>query len=96
MDKINILKNKIEVLLDEVDKAKNIIDRDKVSYLENYSKGIRNILRKIEENTLPASNGGVIGTIRGISEYDSLSSIKSLYNAAVDVDNYYSKECQKW
>ena len=32
--------------------------------------------------------------MRGISEYDSLASIKELYDAASDVDLFYSKECQ--
>lgn len=45
---------------------------------------------------VPASKGGLIGTMRGISEYDSLASIKALYDAASDVDLFYSKECQKW
>ena len=34
--------------------------------------------------------------MRAISEYDSLASIKGLYDAASDVDLFYSKECHKW
>lgn len=34
--------------------------------------------------------------MREISEYDSLATIKALYDAASDVDLFYSKECQKW
>ena len=45
---------------------------------------------------MPESKGELIGAMRAISEYDSLASIKELYDAASDVDLFYSKECQKW
>ena len=35
--------------------------------------------------------GGLIGTMRGISEYDSLASIKALYDAHIDVDLFIAK-----
>ena len=54
------------------------------------------IIKKLRDGTLPSFKGGLIGTMRGISEYDSLASIKALYDAASDVDLFYSKECQKW
>ena len=38
----------------------------------------------------------IIGAMRAISEYDSLASIKGLYDAASDVDLFYSKECHIW
>ena len=65
-------------------------------YLNNYENRIEVVIKKLREGTLPASKGGLIGTMRGISEYDSLASIKELYDAASDVDLFYSKECQKW
>lgn len=54
------------------------------------------MIKKLQDGTLPPFKGGLIGTMRGISEYDSLASIKELYDAASDVDLFYSKECQKW
>ena len=45
---------------------------------------------------MPESKGELIGAMRAISEYDSLASIKELYDVASDVDLFYSKECQKW
>ena len=71
-------------------------DDEKNQYLNNYENRIEVVIKKLREGTLPASKGGLIGTMRGISEYDSLASIKELYDAASDVDLFYSKECQKW
>lgn len=34
--------------------------------------------------------------MRGISEYDTLSSIKTLYDAAAEVDLFYSQTCKEW
>lgn len=96
MNKKQVLIEKIRNLLYEVEKAKNIVDEDKFIYLDNYAKSIERIMNKVEEESLPPSQGGVMGTMRGISEYDSLASIKSLYDAACDVDLYYSNECKTW
>jgi len=64
--------------------------------INNYENGIEIVIRRLRDGTLPASKGGLIGTMRGISEYDSLASIKALYDAASDVDLFYSRECQEW
>lgn len=53
-------------------------------------------MKRLQDNKLPVSNGELIGTMREISEYDSLASIKELYDAAADVDLFYSRECQEW
>lgn len=87
---------KINFLLVEIVKAKEIVDESKKAYLDNYKKGIENIVKQLENDTLPASNGGVMGVMRGISEYDSLAIITPLYDAAYDVDLYYSNECKEW
>lgn len=68
----------------------------KKQYLNNYENRIKVVIKKLRDGTLPASKGGLIGTMRGISEYDSLASIRALYDAAADVDLFYSKECQEW
>jgi len=96
MDKRQELLRKLQILVQEIDKAKNIVDDEKISYLNNYKSGIENVIGKLQDGILPASKGGLIGTMRGISEYDSLACIKELYDAASDVDLFYSKECQEW
>lgn len=96
MDKRQELLNKLDILVREIDKAKKIVDDEKSQYLSNYENRIKVVIKKLQDGTLPASRGGLIGTMRGISEYDSLASIKTLYDAAADVDLFYSKKCQKW
>ena len=96
MDKRQELLKKMNILVREIDKAKKIVDDEKNQYLNNYENRIEVVIKKLREGTLHASKGGLIGTMRGISEYDSLASIKELYDAASDVDLFYSKECQKW
>ena len=96
MDKRQELLNKLDILVREIDKAKKIVDDEKNQYLSNYENRIKVVIKKLQDGTLPASRGGLIGTMRGISEYDSLASIKTLYDATADVDLFYSKKCQKW
>lgn len=96
MDKRQESLNKLDILVREIDKAKKIVDDEKNQYLSNYENRIKVVIKKLQDGTLPASRGGLIGTMRGISEYDSLASIKTLYDAAADVDLFYSKKCQKW
>lgn len=96
MDKRQELLKKIQILVQEIDEAKNAVDDEKIKYLNNYKSGIENVIAKLQDGILPASKGGLIGTMRGISEYDSLACIKELYDAASDVDLFYSKECYDW
>ena len=96
MDNRQELFKKLHLLVQEIDKAKEMVDEEKSQYLNNYENRIEAVIKKLQDGTLPASKGGLIGTMRGISEYDSLASIKTLYDAAVDVDLFYSKKCQKW
>ena len=96
MDNRQELLKKLHLLVQEIDKAKEMVDEEKSQYLNNYENRIEAVIKKLQDGTLPASKGGLIGTMRGISEYDSLASIKALYDAASDVDLFYSKECQKW
>ena len=96
MDKRQELLKKLDILVQEIDKAKKIVDNEKKQYLNNYENRIEVIIKKLQDGTLPPSKGGLICTMREISEYDSLASIKELYDAASDVDLFYSKECQKW
>ena len=96
MDNKQELLKKLQVLVQEIDKAKNIVDDEKIKYLNNYKICIENVIVKLQNGILPASKGGLIGTMRGISEYDSLACIKELYDAASDVDLFYSKECHDW
>ena len=96
MDKKQELLKKMYILVQEINEAKKIVDIEKIKYLNNYEKGIENVIVKLQDGTLSPSKGGLIGTMRGISEYDSLASIKELYDAASDVDLFYSRECQEW
>lgn len=96
MDKRQELLKKMDILVQEIDNAKKIVDDEKKQYLNNYGNRIEVVIKKLRDGTLPASKGGLIGTMRGISEYDSLASIRALYDAAADVDLFYSKECQEW
>lgn len=96
MDKKQVLMDKMHTLLLEIDEAKKLVDTGRISYLENYKKGVENVMQRLQKGTLPPSKGGLIGTMRGISEYDSLASVKKLYDAAADVDIYYSTECKEW
>ena len=45
---------------------------------------------------METSDGGALGLRRVIIEYDDIAEIDSLYDAAADVDRYYSKECKTW
>ena len=96
MDKRQELLEKLDILVQEIEKAKKIVDDEKKQYLNNYENRIEVIIKKLREGTLPTFKGGLIGTMRGISEYDTLASIKELYDAASDVDLFYIKECQNW
>ncbi|MCM1172351.1 MAG: hypothetical protein NC393_09520 [Clostridium sp.] len=93
MDKKQELLKKFHLLIQEIEKAKKVADGEKNIYLDNYEEWIEAVTRRLQDGTLPASKGELIGTTRGISEYDSLASIKTLYDAASDVDLFYSREC---
>ena len=96
MDKREKLEVKISILLKEIEEAKKIVIDEKIDYLNNYQKWVESVLYRLQNGALAASKGGVIGTMRGISEYDSLAAIKNLYDAAADVDVFYSDECKEW
>ncbi len=96
MDKREELLKKLYLLIQEINEAKIVVDDEKSRYLNNYENGIEIVIKRLQDGTLPASKGGLIGAMRGISEYDSLASIKTLYDAASDVDVFYSRECQEW
>ena len=67
MDKRQELLKKLHLLVQEIDKAKEMVDEEKSQYLNNYENRIEAIIRKLQDGTLPASKGGLIGTMRGIS-----------------------------
>ena len=50
----------------------------------------------LDNNTLPESNGGVMGVTKCLSQFDDLANIYSLYNAAYDLDSYFKEQCKKW
>lgn len=96
MDKRQELMQRLYVLVQEIDEIEKVVDNRMVEYLNNYKKNVKNIIKKLQNGELPASKGGLIGTMRGVSEYDTLSSIKTLYDAAAEVDLFYSQKCREW
>ena len=96
MDKRQKLLKKLKILIKEIDEAMHVVDDEKIKYLDSYKSTIESVIAKLQDGILPSSRGGLIGAMRGISEYDSLASIKALYDAASDVDLFYRKECQEW
>ena len=85
MDNRQELLKKLHLLVQEIDKAKEMVDEEKSQYLNNYENRIEAVIKKLQDGTLPASKGGLIGTMRGISEYDSLASIKALYDVVLQI-----------
>lgn len=94
--KREILIGKLEELEKAVDMARNDVNEEEKQYLDNYKKHIVDLLQRAKDGTLPASNGGLLGVLRAISEYDSLATIKPLYIAASQAEQYYSFECKEW
>ena len=64
MDKRQELLKKLHLLVQEIDKAKGMIDEEKSQYLNNYESRIEAVIKKLQDGTLPASKGGLIGTMR--------------------------------
>ena len=97
MDKYNNLYEKLEKLKKEVDSAIAQIEDEYVKdYLKKYENNIIRLMDMTNSKSIKASNGGLLGVLRAISEYDDLSAIDLLYNAAYDVENYYSYECKNF
>lgn len=96
MEKRKILISKLEELERAVDMARNDVNEEERKYLDNYKKYVDDLIQRISAGMLPASNGGLLGVLRAISEYDSLSTIKPLYIAASQAEKYYSFECKDW
>lgn len=87
---------KLEILQDEIRKAQEKCDDYTKRYLEILDKEVENYINKLDKNEMETSDGGALGLRRAIIEYDDIAEIDSLYDAAADVDRYYSKECKTW
>lgn len=96
MDKKKEFASRLNLLLEEIEKAKPQVDPGKVDYLSSLAARIEAIRNAVNSGALPASGGGTLGIMRAISEYDTLSDIDPLYDAAADVDLYYRRECTEW
>lgn len=94
MNKYIILEKKLEKLCDEIDLAISNVNEDTKRYLRKYKLNIKNNIEKVHEKRIEPSGGELMGTLRAISEFDNLSAIDSLYDAAYDVDIYYREECK--
>lgn len=90
------LKCKLEILNSEMQQASKLVDNFTKQYLYNLQKLVKEYQDQIDKNLLSVSKGGNLGFRRAILEYDDLADIDSLYEAACDVDSYYSNECKEW
>lgn len=61
MDKKQELLRRLYLLVQEIDKAKKMVDDEKSQYLNNYKKRIEVVIKKIQDETLPESKGELIG-----------------------------------
>lgn len=92
--KKELLRNKLQNLLRELETVKGTADDWTINYLCSLEKLIKSYIEKIETDDLNVSNGENLGFKRAILEYDNLADIDSLYNAACEVDYFYSNECR--
>ena len=95
-DKKRVLRDKILKLLREIDKAYTVASRFNSGSLNLCRIWIETILQELENGTLPSSEGKKMGVMQHISQLDSLSEVHDLYEAAADVDTFYSSECKEW
>lgn len=97
MDKYNALYEKLNALKMETETAISQIDNDEVrEYLNKYKENIVRLMNLTNNKSIPDSKGGLLGVLRGISEFDDLAAIDSLYNSAYAAENFYSNECKKF
>ncbi|RKM58014.1 hypothetical protein D6853_00280 [Butyrivibrio sp. X503] len=96
MNNKEILREKMGRLVAETKAAKELVDSADAGYLEKYKDSMETVIRLIDSDTIPTSEGGVIGATSALSERNKLSSLISLYDAAADVDLYYSQNCKTW
>ena len=59
MDNRQELLKKLHLLVQEIDKAKEMVDEEKSQYLNNYENRIEAVIKKLQDGTLPASKGGL-------------------------------------
>lgn len=52
MDKRQELLKKLDILVQEIDKAKKIVDDEKNQYLDNYENRIEVVIKKLRDDTL--------------------------------------------
>ena len=56
MDNRQELLKKLHLLVQEIDKAKEMVDEEKSQYLNNYENRIEAVIKKLQDGTLPASS----------------------------------------
>ena len=52
MDKRQELLKKLHLLVQEIDKAKEMVDEEKSQYLNNYENRIEAVIKKLQDGTL--------------------------------------------
>ena len=95
-NKKRVLRDKILKLLRKIDEANTVVARFDFASLNLCRIWLETILHKLEDGTLPSSDGKTLGAMKHIPQLDSLSEAHDLYEAAADVDTFYSNECKEW
>lgn len=90
-----ILINKLKILFNEVEKCQNLQnDKILIEVLENYKQRILKMIEQVQNGQILCNKNIppiLIGILRPISEYDSLSQNIALYEAASEVESYFGK-----
>ncbi len=97
MVKYKILYEKLHILKMETELAILKTNNDDMQvYLNIYKENILRLMNLTNNKTINDSEGASLGVFRAISEFDELAAIDALFNAAYDVDDYYSNNCKSF
>ncbi|BCN32406.1 hypothetical protein [Anaeromicropila herbilytica] len=93
MDKYELLEKKLKNIIECIDNME-LESESSMKYLKQYKAYVEKIIYATNAKTIRNSNGALLGLIRGISDYDDISSCEELWKAVTEADNYYSNECK--
>ena len=88
---------KLKKYLEELSKYLDIIvvhNESTKKYLEIYKDYVDELIEVVDDKTIEASDGALLGLLRGISDYDELCSDEKLRKLAKRADSYYGNECK--
>lgn len=93
MDKYEVLEEKLIKIIECIDMLK-VDNESNKKYLVQYREYVSKLITITHNKKIRASNGALLGLIRGISDYDELCACEKLWKCVTDADNYYSNECK--